>query len=83
MSEQSPRRLSHRRPPCLTPRSPSVPRSLTSSTIEKTGNLTREYYTTHQSNSAAAAERFDRMDVNKDGVVTRDEFISNGGKKLK
>ena len=49
----------------------------------KTGKLTREYYTTHQSNAAAAADRFDRMDVNKDGVVTRDEFISNGGKKLK
>ncbi len=49
----------------------------------KTGKLTREYYTTHQSNAAAAADRFDRMDVNKDGVVTREEFISNGGKKLK
>ena len=50
---------------------------------DKTGKLTREYYTTHQSNAAAAAERFDRMDVNKDGVVTREEFINNGGKKLK
>ena len=49
----------------------------------KTGKLTREYYTTHQSNAAAASDRFDRMDVNKDGVVTREEFISNGGKKLK
>ena len=33
--------------------------------------------------AAAAADRFERMDVNKDGVVTREEFISNGGKKLK
>ena len=50
---------------------------------DKTGKLTREYYTTHQSDAAAAGQRFDRMDANKDGIVTRDEFISNGGKKLK
>ncbi len=49
----------------------------------KTGMLTREYYTTHQSDAAAAAERFERMDTNKDGIVTREEYISNGGKKLK
>ncbi|MEI6235848.1 MAG: hypothetical protein WCT04_22565, partial [Planctomycetota bacterium] len=50
---------------------------------EKTGKLTRDYYTTHQSDSEAAAQRFDRMDTNKDGVVTREEYINNGGKNSK
>ncbi len=50
---------------------------------EKTGKLTREYYTTHQSDAEAAAKRFEKMDTNQDGIVTRDEYISNGAKKLK
>jgi arylsulfatase A len=49
----------------------------------KTGKLTKEYYTTHQSDAAAAAERFERMDTNKDGAVTREEYINNSGKNLK
>ena len=31
---------------------------------EKTGKLTREYYTTHQSDAEAAAKRFEKMDTN-------------------
>jgi arylsulfatase A len=50
---------------------------------EKTGKLSLEYYTTHQSDAEAAAKRFEKFDVNKDGVVTRDEYINNGAKKLK
>ena len=48
---------------------------------DKTGKLTREYYTTHQSDPAAASARFDKFDVNKDGIVTREEYIDNGSKK--
>ena len=48
---------------------------------DKTGRLTREYYTTHQSDAAAANTRFDKFDVNKDGIVTREEYINNGSKK--
>ena len=51
--------------------------------VGKTGKLTKEYYTTHQSDAAAAAERFERMDVNKDGFVTRAEYINNGGRPSK
>ncbi len=46
----------------------------------KTGKLTREYYTAHQSDAAAAAEHFERMDTNKDGIVTREEYVSEGRK---
>ena len=48
----------------------------------KTGKLTREYYTTHQSNAKAAGERFDKLDANYDGVLTREEFVTQGGKHL-
>lgn len=48
---------------------------------EKTGKLTREYYTTHQSDPVAANTRFDKFDLNKDGIVTRQEYINNGSKK--
>ena len=51
--------------------------------VGKTGKLTREYYTAHQSDAVAAAGRFEKMDTNKDGIVTREEYISNGGKKSK
>ncbi len=50
---------------------------------DKTGKLTKEYYTTHQSDAEAAAKRFEKMDTNQDGIVTRDEYISNGAKKPK
>ena len=49
----------------------------------KTGKLTREYYTTHQSDRDAAAKRFEKFDADKDGLVTREEYIRNGAKKLK
>lgn len=50
---------------------------------DKTGKLTREYYTTHQSDPDGANKRFDKFDVNKDGIVTREEYINNGSKKSK
>ena len=45
---------------------------------EKTGKLTREYYTTNQSDAASASERFDKYDTDKDGFLSRDEFIFKG-----
>ena len=50
---------------------------------EKAGKLPRAYYTTHQSDAEAAGLRFAKMDVNKDGFVTREEYIANGGKRPK
>ena len=46
--------------------------------VGKAGKLTREYYTTHQSDAAAAGERFDKWDKNKDGILTREEFLKMG-----
>ena len=45
--------------------------------------ITREYYTTHQSDAEAAGKRFDKFDTDHDGLLTRDEFIANGGEKKK
>jgi arylsulfatase A len=50
---------------------------------EKTGKLTRDYYTTHQSDAAGANKRFDKFDANKDGIATREEYIKGGAKKSK
>ncbi len=50
---------------------------------DKAGKLTREYYTTHQSDAAAAGERFDKYDSDKDGFVNRDEYIFKGKKAKK
>ena len=36
-----------------------------------------------QSDPEAAAKRFDKFDANRDGFVTREEYIANGAKKLK
>lgn len=47
---------------------------------DKIGRITRAYYTTHQSDAAAACERFDKWDTNHDGFLTRDEYIANGTK---
>jgi arylsulfatase A len=44
----------------------------------KAGKITRDYYTTHQSDAAAAAERFDKYDSDKDGLVSREEYILKG-----
>jgi hypothetical protein len=44
----------------------------------KLGTLTREYYTSHQSDAAAAGERFEKYDSDKDGFVSRDEYILKG-----
>jgi arylsulfatase A len=50
---------------------------------EHKGKLTREEYTSRQSDPEAVSKRFDKFDVNRDGFVTREEYIANGGKKLK
>jgi hypothetical protein len=47
---------------------------------DKIGRLTREYYTTHQSDAAAAGERFDKWDTNRDGFLSREEYIAQGTK---
>ncbi|MGB8167454.1 MAG: sulfatase-like hydrolase/transferase [Chthoniobacteraceae bacterium] len=44
----------------------------------KTGKLSREDYTTHQSDAAAADERFTKWDKDKDGFLTREEFLKMG-----
>jgi hypothetical protein len=45
---------------------------------DKAGKLTREYYTTHQSDAAAAAERFTKWDTDKDGLLSREEYLKQG-----
>jgi len=45
---------------------------------EKAGKLSREYYTTHQSDAAAAGERFTKWDTDKDGFLSRDEYLKQG-----
>ncbi|MBI3882555.1 MAG: sulfatase-like hydrolase/transferase [Verrucomicrobia bacterium] len=50
---------------------------------ERLGQLTRAKYISRQSDPEAASKRFDKFDVNEDGIVTRDEYIHNGAKKLK
>jgi hypothetical protein len=45
---------------------------------DKAGKLTREYYTTHQSDAAAAGERFTKWDTDKDGFLSRDEYLKQG-----
>ena len=45
----------------------------------KAGKITRDYYTSHQSDAKAAGERFDKWDANRDGFLTRQEFVTQGG----
>ena len=47
---------------------------------EKAGKITRAYYTSHQSDAKAAGERFDRWDANHDGFLSRQEYVTQGGK---
>ncbi len=47
---------------------------------DKAGKLTREYFTTHQSDATSAGERFDKYDTDKDGFLSRAEFIGRGKK---
>jgi hypothetical protein len=48
---------------------------------EKAGKISREYYKTHQSDAAAADERFLKWDINQDGFLTREEYQLQGKKK--
>ena len=45
---------------------------------DKAGKLSREYYTTHQSDAAAAGERFTKWDTDKDGFLSREEYLKQG-----
>ena len=45
---------------------------------DKLGKITRNYYTTHQSDATAAAERFTNWDTDKDGFLSRDEYMKQG-----
>ncbi len=47
---------------------------------EHKGKLTLAEYTSRQSDAAAAKERFEKFDANKDGIMTREEFVTQGGK---
>jgi len=49
----------------------------------KSGRITREYYKSHQSDAAAASERFVKWDMDKDGFLSRDEFVLMGRKAAK
>ena len=42
--------------------------------------LTLEEYLAKQSDAAAAKERFEKFDANHDGSITREEFVTQGGK---
>jgi len=44
------------------------------------GKLTLEEYTSRQSDTAAAKARFETFDANKDGSISREEFVTQGGK---
>jgi arylsulfatase A-like enzyme len=45
---------------------------------DKAGKLSREFYTTHQSDAVAAGERFKKWDSNKDGFLSREEYLKQG-----
>jgi iduronate 2-sulfatase len=45
---------------------------------EKAGQLTRDYYTTHQSDPTAAAERLTKWDTDQDGFLSREEYVKQG-----
>ena len=45
---------------------------------EQHGKLTREFYLSRQTDAAAATKRFDQFDADKDGFMTREEFIKMG-----
>ena len=45
--------------------------------------MTRDEYMSRQSDPEGAAKRFDKYDVDRDGFVTREEYIYNGAKKPK
>ena len=45
---------------------------------DKAGKLSREFYTTHQSDAAAAGERFTKWDKNKYGFLSREEYLKQG-----
>ena len=69
--------------PATTPNTELVERAAKFDKLDeaKTGKLTREFFTTHQSDAEGAGKRFDKYDTNKDGMLSREEFITRGGKR--
>jgi arylsulfatase A-like enzyme len=73
-------------------KSKAKPEAATSATTEERGAkfdrinkahaeaITREVYLASQSDALAGAERFTKFDANKDGLLTREEFVTQGGK---
>ncbi len=53
-------------------------RGVRGSDKDKAGKLIRDYYTTHQSDAAAAGERFTKWDTDKDGLLSREEYLKQG-----
>ena len=51
--------------------------------LKKEGKLTRDFYTTHQSDAKAAGERFDKWDADRDGFLSRKEYVTQGSKSPK
>jgi len=49
----------------------------------KAGKVTREEYISRQSDPAAAAVCFKKWDVNNDGFLSREEYVTQGSKKSK
>ena len=47
---------------------------------KKTGKITREVFIASQSNAETAAGRFEKYDIDKDGVLSREEYIRKGQK---
>jgi len=49
----------------------------------KAGKVTREEYISRQSDPAAAAACFKKWDVNNDGFLSREDYVTQGSKKSK
>jgi len=45
---------------------------------DKAEELSREFYSVHPSDAAAAGERFTKWDANKDGFFSREEYLKQG-----
>ena len=46
-------------------------------------SVTKEEFTAHAKDKAKAEAQFDKLDTNKDGKLTKEEFLAGGKKKKK